>query len=896
MDVDLPSSSSKRPAEFPPASSSADKRAKILLPDIQLATLSSNINRKSDFRMWEFQVDKAETATDDSRWRSILSDILQVLTLELASTSMKDSVIANLTLQHADDIVKIFTENQLEEWKVGVRNGVKRGDWSDLLARPELKIPASTIELSPQQEKATKDSWERPYDGQAAEALWTHIRNHFDPDSKSVYAHFCSIVQSSGMGKSRTVDELGKKHFSIPINLRDALSTGYPPADHEVRDFLTTKDTETRSYRRACCFVDALFQHTDYTLKMEFNSQWGIEEVAREFRIRMTAGQTMKVHNEFRREFYRQVIRIATETLRAGDVCLSLPRRLKVSHKVPHPGSDTGPGYASPQTSEDALDYSFFPAASCHKLVESLKAHSSSSPVKEKATEDDYPLVILAFDEAHTLTNRNETGYATWSNLSVLRHVFRALDHFPLFALFLSTTGKISQFISPGDDTSKRIILGELTLIQPFTDLGFDTLAKQVALDGNWDLERVTADSHIVYMGRPLFGSRYYAGDSSVREDILTFAVGKLLNAKPNTQNFTDDQMLACLSQRLPIQFNSTTYISQTAERKQVEGHMRVCLKIDAAFQSMETVSSSEPLLSEAAYVIMARESFDPLKSFKSVLEGFPIHKGDRGEFLVLLLLTLARDQAVGPPVGKGVHPKCRFFNFASFVYGYLFSESPSASGLEKLRHDFPDAKMHFNHFIKLLDFKSVDKKCLLLLMTRGAAVQCTDNHPSINAVTVFLKSGTKLAIDNLGLILYRVSNDPHYTHIPKPKCFESMNPYDVGILKEGDAPVPVIRIIFALAAQTPSLHVTRHDPSPAYNAVVYDIWSAGLSSDFLGPIDPQTTDIWDGLLQASYGWKDIYKVATNVEKELRRSMNPGAANDGGHWSRWAAVRGAKRL
>ena len=28
------------------------------------------------------------------------------------------------------------------------------------------------------------------------------------------------------MGKSRTVDELGKEHFSIPIILRDARSTG----------------------------------------------------------------------------------------------------------------------------------------------------------------------------------------------------------------------------------------------------------------------------------------------------------------------------------------------------------------------------------------------------------------------------------------------------------------------------------------------------------------------------------------------------------------------------------------------------------------------------------------------------------------------------------------------
>ena len=130
------------------------------------------------------------------------------------------------------------------------------------------------------------------------------------------------------------------------------------------------------------------------------------------------------------------------------------------------------------------------------------------------------------------------------------------------------------------------------------------------------------------------------------------------------------------------------TYISQTAERKQVEGHMRVCLEINATFESMETVSPSEPLFSEAAYVIMVQKSFDPLKSFKSVLEGFAIHKGDRGELLALLLLTLARDQAVGPPVNNG-RPNVDSSAFASFVYGHLFSESLSASGLKSLQHDF---------------------------------------------------------------------------------------------------------------------------------------------------------------------------------------------------------------
>lgn len=317
---------------------------------------------------------------------------------------------------------------------------------------------------------------------------------------------------------------------------------------------------------------------------------------------------------------------------------------------------------------------------------------------------------------------------------------------------------------------------------------------------------------------------------------------------------------------------------------------MRVCLKIDAAFESMETVSASEPLLSEAAYAIMTRQSFNALKSFKSVLEGFAVHKGDRGEFLALLLLTLARDEAVGPPDKDGRPQQHRFFDFASFISRSLF-QAESAEALGKLREDFPDAKMHFNHFIKLHDYKSVNKESLLLLMTRGAGVLCANNYTSIDAVNVFLRSGTKLSIDNLGLILYQIKDDSDYTHNPKPKLFDTMDLYDRGILQAGDAAVPVIRIFFALAARTPCLHVTRHDPSSTYDAVIYDIWCAGLSPEVLNPIKGHTTDIWHGLLQASYGWENTYKAGSDVEKNLRRSMNPGAADDGGHWSRWA-IRG----
>ena len=96
---------------------------------------------------------------------------------------------------------------------------------------------------------------------------------------------------------------------------------GYPPADQEARDFLTTERTEDESYHWACCFINALFQHINHTLNGMFDLGWEIEKVAREFRILMTAGQTMKQHNKLRRQFYQQVVRIADEKLVAKDVC-----------------------------------------------------------------------------------------------------------------------------------------------------------------------------------------------------------------------------------------------------------------------------------------------------------------------------------------------------------------------------------------------------------------------------------------------------------------------------------------------------------------------------------------------------------------------------------------------
>lgn len=74
---------------------------------------------------------------------------------------------------------------------------------------------------------ATQSSWERNFEGD----VHLHILKAISERTRAVtphgnYANFATIVQSSGMGKSRMVDEMGKHVLLIPVNLRPDGDTG----------------------------------------------------------------------------------------------------------------------------------------------------------------------------------------------------------------------------------------------------------------------------------------------------------------------------------------------------------------------------------------------------------------------------------------------------------------------------------------------------------------------------------------------------------------------------------------------------------------------------------------------------------------------------------------------
>lgn len=87
------------------------------------------------------------------------------------------------------------------------------------------------------------------------------------------------------------------------------LTPGYPPADHDSRDYLTADLPQGEVYNRMCAFSQALFEHTADTIRNFDDSE--CNDLAATFRRKMTEGQTYTSVNDFRKDFYAAVIRKA---------------------------------------------------------------------------------------------------------------------------------------------------------------------------------------------------------------------------------------------------------------------------------------------------------------------------------------------------------------------------------------------------------------------------------------------------------------------------------------------------------------------------------------------------------------------------------------------------------
>ncbi|KAG6805877.1 hypothetical protein H0H93_003901 [Arthromyces matolae] len=107
------------------------------------------------------------------------------------------------------------------------------GQWQKFrLAAYEYLHPRKTaprLNLRPNydpDDEATRKSWEGPFVGNAASVLKETIMKHTQCPSPNLYSLSMSVVQSSGTGKSRLIDELARTIPVVFLNTRPENHSG----------------------------------------------------------------------------------------------------------------------------------------------------------------------------------------------------------------------------------------------------------------------------------------------------------------------------------------------------------------------------------------------------------------------------------------------------------------------------------------------------------------------------------------------------------------------------------------------------------------------------------------------------------------------------------------------
>ncbi|KAH9983775.1 hypothetical protein BJV77DRAFT_1041194 [Russula vinacea] len=662
------------------------------------------------------------------------------------------------------------------------------------------------------------ESWGVKYVGNAHDLLYEYLADF--REFKNIYARFTSIVQSSGMGKSRTVDELSRKHLVVPLCLREGWS-GFPPSDNDVRDWFLSAKSKIEAFTRAGAFLYALFVILlNYLRQIDAkianiprpsDDNEIAESLAAKFRLLMTAGQSFSSRGEHRKRFYQEVMLLADQIWSPTLTPESPGKPPKLTFKPIKDANGSEVKYDLDNVME--------------QLMRSL--------IKDYNVDKHYsPALIISFDEAHSL----------------------AID---------------------GDPTD-----GGLDLIPPFCELGFDQLAEK-ATGGVTTLTKVSSEEFMASLGRPLFASRYSKGNDYVKQSIINFAARKLL-CKPvlrNDDKLTEIQKLACMSVRIPLEFNARILSSKDRERTLVENHMRVCLRVDPGRETAYAIAPSEPILAEAS----------------SELEHPGLDKGSRGELIVMTICLEARDAAV-KQLSHSIIPVKDYIK-ALIANRHHDTARTSDDAERTLADTFCSSNIYFNHFVKFRDRAVIGRDFLWRLIARGAAAICTDGQPAIDVIIPFLYKDKVLRKENVSAFLIQSKNDKAYKAEPDTSLFDPIRPHDIGFFDEEETNVvPIIRMVFALASSTSSVTTinppARKQPSRtstknAKNFTAFDIWCAKASHDTFESI--KDDDVFQKLLLWSYRHAEIYTTKRPALEAMTRSMNPASESNAVHWRQFSS-------
>ncbi|KAG2146282.1 hypothetical protein DEU56DRAFT_787283 [Suillus clintonianus] len=739
--------------------------------------------------------------------------------------------------------------------------------------------------LSAEDKNILHDSFSRPYVGKAVDGFYEYLKHNNNKFKgrgvqRPYYAKFCSIVQSSGTGKSRLLTELRNRGVLVLyMNIREPSDTGFPIRDTVPARILTEEmDCTQAEYTARCC---ALFTAIFQVLRQELLVRSGSG-------ITSWNDDMCEMGSEVRNEFFQKVQSLYAQTL--GKIKQTNPEKIADADRTVQTVEQTavklGGVYGDLEQSQQTNGASSSAAASqsrqspaskkrkiSNEKAELLKRKNGvpapklqgESFVKEAYAEmltampgmltekdEDYPKLVISVDEAHPLSKMSSKGFRPSHILGRAINCYSKGTDRSIWVVFASTTPHVVDFLAPQViHNSMHVAVGGHLLFPPYTHLGWDQNADRLSDVSANDVGKF---DHIVGFGRPLWKSLV---EKHTVAEILELAALKLCKSNSFIPSDTN-QALAVLSQRFGVDIcfghpDAVSYVE-----KGVASHLRICFSTTQDRSWAFTGYPSEPLLSCVAATLLhsgnntLEDALGVLN--KKVNEGM-VEIGQSGELVSRLVLLLAKDMYVRDHLSEGtirdLHYNgrgdaelmdCQKVSVVDFLR-YLFGETFWLLAGEEAKTAFRHAYINFSHWVSMTELispgpgpgdskqptseMSSAEEWTLRHWVRTSAVQCCHLQPLVDKMIPIYFDDPTLSSDDLKRVSQIFISDKAGKNLNARELAAITRKHD-SIRCLSTLPYIAIRLDFNVE---PQLKVTfpERDPNDAETGRSLRIYASGL-------------------------------------------------------------------
>ena len=647
-------------------------------------------------------------------------------------------------------------------------------------------------------------------------------------------APYTVVVQSSGYGKTRLIKEVSEKIYVVYVCFRSKDSSGYYPrsdiADElELAEWKEIKnDKQLEMYATYCAFLVAAMEQAGEAAKRKEATRQFFEKQVDTEESEVFWEEVRAKMDKFKSELYDE----------AKNLCNNRSSKRRTT--------DSGTNSKDSTRRKTAINDIILDLAK--KRVENteirIRKHFSSLGIQ----------LLFAFDEARALVN-SKIHNPSNQGFRCLRYALAAIEHdetIKAFAVFLDTSGKISNFQEPSVEirsSSERFIKHKSNLLAPFYRLlNFDIMGRESTGDEVYDkMNKITPESatlhpyvskysksifsnlirsdrssskktaesslrkyHFRYFcelarkGRPLWRTtiEFPSGANPTKDhfdrtakSLGQFAFQKLMKRHDSSMEtipqsgWEQEDALAVICPRVDLFVTPNSELSEHL----VADRMATLMYISEDRKNLFLQYPSEPVLVEGSIMAMRNKDFRLfcVRTIIDLSKKGMVLAGVRGEIVARILIIFAWDKATaGLPIQSVPISVERFLG--AFIKWEKFTGAfGKFDGPKNALTKFSKGAIFCTHFTSVN--YAVKRDMLWSFFYRGAAITCKRNQRAIDLIIPVLLEGGCMSF-----ILIQVKN---YASSPGTPVQDStsMTPGNCGIDEEEDVKYPYLTLYMSL-------------------------------------------------------------------------------------------------